>query len=435
MIKKLLSLGRYSLLSGAALTFGLVRELTVSAKFGLNKDLDVYLAMSGFYLFFGAQIGNALEMVFISKSAKMDNAERVTEQVIKLIKTLLIVNLLTMIILYNTSSYIIKWIFPSFTPTQVELGVTLLAWLILAIIFSNLSGLMRAGLNVLRIFTPGMLAGSIISISSSIAVYFYGDTLGINALLYGFIVGNGLVFLMISLIFLKAANFSYRQRLHTSKTFADGVWKAVAIVIIGEAAFQGFSMTEKSFASTLAAGTVSAFFYAWTLVSIPLSLIVMPLSTVIYPRLAEKFGKDKRDGFAMLKRYGGWLFLFGLSIVTIASNFSEELVKLIFMRGQFSMADAEKTAEILSILIFALPLLSLSRLTRYSLYSLSNYTGPVLALALSWVVIAIAGYILTPIYGVTGLAYSSTMAVATEAIAMLLILRLSLGRNLSIVAM
>ena len=426
MIRKLLSLSRYSLLSAAALGFGLIRELTVSAKFGLNEQLDVYLAMSGFYLFFGAQIGNALEMVFISKSAKLDNAERVTEQLAKMVKALLSINLLTVLILHASSDYLIKWIFPGFTTAQIDLGVTLLAWLFVAIVFANLSGLMRASLNVLRIFTPGMLAGSIISVSSTIAVYFYGDALGIKALLYGFIIGNGLVFFMTSLAFLRVAEFGYRKRMHTAKLLEDGIWKAVAIVIIGELAFQGFSMTEKSFASTLAPGTVSAFFYAWTLVSIPLSLVVMPLSTVAYPRLAETFGKDRRQGFVMLKRYGGAFFLFGLVIVTVVSELSEYLVKLVFMRGRFSMDDAEKTSEILSILIFCLPLLSVSRLTRYSLYSLSNYKGPALALVSSWAVIAISGYALVPIYGVIGLAYSSTFAVITEAISMLLILRISL---------
>jgi len=428
MIRKILSLGRYPLLSAAALGFGLIRELTVSAKFGLSKELDVYLAMSGFYLFFGTQIGNALEMVFISKSAKLDTAKSVTEQLAKMVKAMLVINLLAILFLYMTAGYLIQWIFPGFTPAQIELGISLLTWLYLAIAFANLSGLTRASLNVLRIFTPGMLAGSIISISSSIAVFFYGDKFGIKALLYGFIVGNGLVFLMTSLAFLRVADFSYRKHPHTAK-LAKGIWKAVVVVIIGEVAFQGFSMTEKSFASIMEAGTVSAFFYAWTLVSIPLSLVVMPLSTVVYPRLAATFGIDKWQGYAMLKRYGGGLFLFGLAVVSVASGFSEYLVKLVFMRGRFSEGDAQKTAEILSILIFALPLLSLSRLTRYSLYSLSNYTGPVLALALSWAVIAIAGYALTPIYGVMGLAYSSTLAVATETVAMLLILRISLTQS------
>lgn len=429
MIKKILSLGRYSLFSGVALALGLARELAVSSKFGLSQELDVYVAMSGFYLFFGTQIGNALEMVFISKSADLNNAERVTEQLAKLVKILLLVNLFTVIALYNYSGHLIAWIFPGFTGTQQEFGVFVLSWLLIAIVLANLSGLMRASLNVLRIFSPGMLAGSIVSASSIISVLTFGNELGVMALLYGFIIGNALVFAMTAVVFLRVADFSYRRRPPNTKHVLAGVWQAVAIVIVGEVAFQGFAMTEKGFASTFAAGTVSAFFYAWTLVSIPLSLVVMPLSTVVYPRLAETFGKDRRQGYAMLKRYGGWLFLFGLSVVSVASWFSEYLVKLVFMRGRFSLSDAEKTADILSIIIYALPLLSVSRLTRYSLYSLSNYSGPVLALVLSWAIIAISAYLLTPDYGVIGLAYSSTMAVATEAIAMLIILRLSLRHN------
>ncbi|CAG0988517.1 putative peptidoglycan lipid II flippase [Anaerolineae bacterium] len=427
MIKKLLSFGRYSLLSGVALILGFGRELTVSATFGLSKELDVYLAISGFFIFFGTQISNALEMVFVSKSALLDSAERVTAQFFKLLKVLLFLNLAVLTLLYGASGHLIAWIFPGLDQGQRELGVLMLSWLLVAIVLANVSGLIRACLNVLRIFSPGMLAGSIISLSSIIAMLLFGDDIGIRALLYGFIIGNALVFIMNTFFFLRVADFSYRQRLPKDKGTDHGVWKAVSIVLIGEVAFQGFSMTEKSFSSTFEKGTLSAFFYAWTLVNVPLSLVVMPLSTVLYPRLAEAFGKDRRQGYAIFKRYGGLLFVFGLAVVAILSLFSEIFVKLIFMRGNFSESDAEKTARILSVLIFSLPLMSLSRLSRYSLYSLSNYSGPVLALALSWLVIAGMAWLLIPEYGVLGLACASTLAVATEALAMFFILRVSLG--------
>jgi putative peptidoglycan lipid II flippase len=426
MIGRFLALARYSLYSGSALLLGFARELVVSSHFGLSKELDVYLAMGGFFLFFGTQVGNALEMVFVSKAAELDNAAKITQRLMHGLKVLLLVNLVAVGVLLGASDDLVGWIFPGFSEEQRELGVLFLAYLSLAIVFANVSGLIRASLNVMRRFGAGMTAGSIVSVCGITAVYGYGDAYGVKALLYGFIVGHSLVFAVSALIFLRRADFSYRRWPREARPFSPGLWQSAAIVLMGEVFYQAFAMTERGFASTFETGTVSAFFYAWTLVTIPLSLVVMPLSTVLYPRLAEAFGADRKAGYAMLKRYGGVLFLGGLLAVAAISLVSGEVVKLVFLRGKFSLEDADKTARILSVVIFALPFMSVVRLVRYALYSISNYMGPSIALLVGWLVMAVAATLTVPVYGMEGLAYSSMAAFCTESLAMIVLLRLSL---------
>jgi len=64
----------YSLLTGLGLLLGFIRELTVASTFGLSSELDVFVAVMSVQLFFGAQIGNALETAFISRIAKQGGA-------------------------------------------------------------------------------------------------------------------------------------------------------------------------------------------------------------------------------------------------------------------------------------------------------------------------------------------------------------------------
>jgi putative peptidoglycan lipid II flippase len=429
MIRRLLSLSRYSMLSGIGLLLGFLREVVVSAEYGLSPELDVYVAMMGFYLFFGVQVGNALEMVFVSKSGRISAPMAVTARLSQVLSVLLPGNVIMLSLLYVTAEYLIAWIFPGFDGKQRGFALILIANLLVAVVFANMAGPLRAGLNVLRVFTPGLLSGSVISVVSILAVVFFSSELGIKALLYGFIAGNGLVFALMASAFFKRADFSGRQLSIQQRKEPYGFWKPFVIVLAGEVFFQAFTMTERGFASTFESGTIAAFSYAWTLVTTPVSLVVMPLSTVVYPRLAETFQKDPARGSELVTRYGVLLFLLALLVVTVFSWCSEWVVKLVFMRGRFTSSDAEKTAELLSVLIFALPFLSVSRLTRYSLYSLSNYAASSFALLTAWIVLFFGAYVSIPDYGILGLAYSSTSAVAAETLVMCFVFRWMIKRE------
>ncbi|CAI8785273.1 lipid II flippase MurJ [Methylocaldum szegediense] len=424
MIKKIFSLARYSFLTGVGILLGFVRELVVSSHFGLSKELDVYIAMGGFFLFLGPQVGNALEMVFISKTAQLDTAAKLTQRLMQGLRVMLVVDVAVVGILLSTASYLVAWIFPGFSEEQRELGVAFVAHLCLAIVFANLAGLIRASLNIMRRFSPGLIAGSIVSVFSIATVVVYGDRYGVRALLYGFICGHAAVLVLNTVMFLRFADFSYRGN-KEQRSRLPSFWGPVFLVLLLEAFFQARSMTERGFASTLETGTVSAFFYASTLITLPVSLVVTPLSTVLYPRLAEAFAEDRRRGYSMLKRYGGGLFVFAVIIALIISVASEEIVKVVFLRGRFTPDDASRTAHILSIVSLNLPLLSVTRLIRYSLYSMSNYTAPCVAQVIGWLMMASAGMVLLPRYGIDGLAYSSVLACGSVGLALFASLHLS----------
>ena len=59
----------YSLPTAVGLALGFAREVTVASTFGLSSQLDVFIAIMTIQLFFGTQIGNALETVFIARVA------------------------------------------------------------------------------------------------------------------------------------------------------------------------------------------------------------------------------------------------------------------------------------------------------------------------------------------------------------------------------
>jgi putative peptidoglycan lipid II flippase len=164
------------------------------------------------------------------------------------------------------------------------------------------------------------------------------------------------------------------------------------------------ALTERSLASRLPPGSIAAFFYASTIVSVPLSLIVRPVTTMLFPRMVQIFKKDVRAGLSTLGMPIVALVTASAGVVLLVSLLAEPIVETVFVRGRFSLDHAKLTAAILSVTIFALPFMSVGQLIRNACYSLSDYRSPIVGLAVQWMMVIGLGTLLLPRYGARGLA-------------------------------
>ncbi len=394
----------YSLLTFVGLALGFARELTVASTFGLSPQLDVFVAVMTLQMFFGAQIGNALETVFIARVAKEGGAMTVRREVKPALCGLLLVNLGVVLFLLASGGLLVQGIFPRFDETQAALGVRTLHFLMLPIVFASTAGLLRGALSVLGAFAPGFVAGSIISVCSILSMTLWSETLGIDALTLGVAVGNLLVMLLFALRLLRLMSSTPPESTPSAPKGWFVLWGAAGAILLGELMYSAVGLTERSFASWLPPGSIAGFFYASTIVSVPLSLLIIPLTTMTFPRMVKAFGEDRTAGRTMLRKQAMLLLGVSFTVVALVSFFAEPIVKLVFMRGKFSLEHALFTAFILSITIWALPFMSLGRVFRNSCYALSDYRTPMVGLTAQWVVLAGLGAMLVPLVGVQGLA-------------------------------
>ena len=402
------ALSGYSLLTGFGLLLGLARELAVASAFGLSPQLDVFVAVLTIQLFFGAQVGNALETAFISRVASEGKTLIVYRSLWPAIYGLLLVHIGIIGCLVVTGSFLLGTIFPRFDRDQLTLASHTLHALFLPIIFASTAGLLRGALAVLGSFAPGFLAGSIVSCCTIVSVMLFSSSLGIDALTLGVSVGN------LGVLTVFAGRLVVLKREVASVTppalalSADGgwfvLWGAATTVLIGELIYAGMALTERSLASRLPSGSIAAFFYASTIVSVPLSLIVRPVTTMLFPRMVQIFKKDVRAGLSTLGMPIVALVTASAGVVLLVSLLAEPIVETVFVRGRFSLDHAKLTAAILSVTIFALPFMSVGQLIRNACYSLSDYRSPIVGLAIQWMMVIGLGTLLLPRYGARGLA-------------------------------
>ncbi len=404
----------YSLASGIGILAGLAREIVVASTFGLSGDLDVLVAVMGFHLLFGVQVGNAIEQVFVSKIAPL-HGRCITPLVKQVSLVLLLINAVALTILVLGSRPVLQFIFPHFTLDQCDTGVRLIRLLLFPIACAGLAGIMRGGLSVMGRFTPGFLAGSVVSLSTIVSVLVFADRWGIDALVWGFAAGHFFVLVWFTSALGKGRSPSSKTDVQDRGGVQLGeLWRPVLVVLIGELLFQAIAMTERSFASGLGTGKISAFFYAGSMVAAPLALFTTPVNTTLFPKLARAFHAGCHEGRALLSRYGAMLFGVALLFSAFLALVSEPLIEVALARGKFSTADARLTAHILSMLVWGLPFASLYGIIRNSFYSLSDYRTPLTGYGIKWATLILCGSWLIPPFGVDGLAIASVAALAAE---------------------
>jgi len=419
-------LPRYSLASGIGILAGLAREVVVASTYGLSGDLDVLVAVMGFHLLFGVQVANAIECVFVSKVAPL-HGRGVTLLLKQASLALLVINAVALAGLFLASRPLLELIFPHFTIDQYDTGVRLIRVLLFSIACAGLAGLMRAGLSVMGSFAPGFLAGSVVSLSTIVSVLMFADRWGIDALIWGFATGHFLVLVWFMSALRRGSFPSVETDRQGRGVHLREFWRPMLIVFIGELLFQAVVMTERSFASGLGTGKISAFFYAGSVLAAPLALFTTPVNTTLFPKLARAFHAGRHEGRALLARYGAVLFVVTVLLSVFLALASDPLIEVALVRGKFSTADAQVTAHILSILVWGLPFASLYGIIRNSFYSMSDYRTPVAGYGIKWTVLILFGSWLIPHFGVDGLAIASVAAqvVDTSVIGWLLQRRLA----------
>ncbi|MGB3807030.1 MAG: murein biosynthesis integral membrane protein MurJ [Erythrobacter sp.] len=179
---------------------------------------------------------------------------------------------------------------------------------------------------------------------------------------------------------------------------------------IGGGAYQINTLVQLYFLNQLADGSVSYMNYADRLNQLPLGIIGIALSTAILPTLSRFVGSDNREGADRIQSDAIELaMLLTIPAAVALAVCATPFVTVIFGGGEFSLADATATGNVLAALVLGLPAYVLVKVLVPNFYARADTRTPVVAAFISLGVFVTACILLLEPYGVVGVAFASVI--------------------------
>lgn len=399
----------------------LVITLTLSNVLGLfrdhflaryihTSDLDVYFAAFRIpdlvfnFIILGA-IFSALVPIFAEFKANDDlrHGWRVVNTVLNIAVMAMGVSAL---LLFFLMPVLTKFVVPDFSPEKMRQTVVLSRILMLTPVFFAASYVISGVLNTFNRFVAYSLAPLIYNLSIIAGIFFLGRSTGIVGVVYFVVIGSFL-HLLIQLPTAFKVGFRFQAILDYRDKAVLKVFKLMLPRTVGLGANQILLFVYTSIASSLTAGSISAFNFANNIQTVPTVVFGSSMATAIFPTLTE--AASNSDDF----RYCSYLnkTIRTISYVLIPISMAmillrAQIIRLILGSGQFAWNDTTLTAQTLGFFAVSLLPQGLSPLFSRAFYAVKDTKTPMNIGIISTILGIAFAYLLAPKFGVGGLALS-----------------------------
>lgn len=161
------------------------------------------------------------------------------------------------------------------------------------------------------------------------------------------------------------------------------------------------------FASKLGLGAISIYSYSNKINMMVLSVFLVFLTASMFPRMAAVSAVGERGEMnGYLVRCLRVIVMLSVPIVGFLHLYSNEIVELLFRRGNFTADDVEKVAMVLSVIVFALPFSLVRDTMNRVIFARGSTVVPLLLALLSLTVNIFIAYVTFRSFGLLGLAFA-----------------------------
>lgn len=158
-------------------------------------------------------------------------------------------------------------------------------------------------------------------------------------------------------------------------------------------------------------GSISYLYYANRILQLPLALFAIAVSVALFPAISKAIHQNDAGKATRLLRKSSWMLLYLLSFSTIgAVILSEEIIWLLFERGEFLRDDTLSTAWVLMMYMIGLLPFGLAKI--FSLWHFAHHNQKAVAkiTAISLVINIILSLLLILPMKAAGLALASSLS-------------------------
>ncbi|GAA0718388.1 murein biosynthesis integral membrane protein MurJ [Clostridium malenominatum] len=395
---------------------GFIREFIVAIQLGTTREADIFKTASTMPQVFFSAVAAALVTTFIPIFSNIKNdKEQGNKFFNNVLNIVTIVCIILSVIAIIVSPQLVSLFASGFKGEDFKTTVALTQILMPSIIFLGMSGLYTGYLQSYGKFVQPALTGITANIVIIIGLIVFYNKYGLTAAIISVFVGA------IAQAFTQRPFMGNDYKYKFYIDFKDeNVKKMIVLsipILISSAVSQINLMVARNFASNLVEGSISVIDYASKFSTIINQVFIVSITTVLYPKLTEKFAEKDLEGFKELFiKSVNLVIMVAIPLIFGLAVLSKPVIQLVLERGKFDSTSTELTSMCLKYLAFSALGYSLMDILGKVFFAMKNTLTPMINGFILVVVNIVFIIILGPRMGVNGLALGTTLSVTILAL-------------------
>jgi putative peptidoglycan lipid II flippase len=334
---------------------GFLRETMLAGFFGASAAVDAYLVANTIPITLFGVVAVGLGFSFLpAYCAKLqENRDAANKFANRVVNSVILFSGVMIVIGFICADFFVHVFAPGFSAQQAQQAVVLTRILLPAMLGAGVAAVYSTMLQADNIFGPTAVMGIIQNIFIMIFIGFSWRW-GIVGVAMGTLLGyvGQILPLYASL---HRQGYRYRLDLGWDADFTRMV-KLMGPMMITSGTAQLAAVVGRMLASQLPAGSIAALNYAFKLFNLPAGLIGGPLSTALYPTMAQQVAAGQREKVGSTLSKASTLMLLTMAPITVSIIILRDpIVRLVFQRGAFTAQDTMATAIALLFVSLGLP--------------------------------------------------------------------------------
>lgn len=359
--------------------FGFIRELTLSYFYGVSEVSDAFLVAfalpSALFLIINPAITAGYIPIY-NKIKKKEGREEANLFTINCINIILILCFIISLFFYFNPEIILKIFATGFKGKKFFITLLLSRISVWSIILISVNAIFITYLNANNSFILPSFVSMFLNFGIIIGI-FLSEKYGYTFLSFGILMGFFMQFILLY-IFAKRKGLNYKPYLNLSDKYTKEIYAVSIIMLISAGADQFNSIVDRSLASYLTTGSISALNYAQRLNSFIISIFILPIISLIYPKLSNLALENRlEDFFNLFYKTISFFTFITAPLVFGGMYFSKEVTGLLFLRGAFDYKALNMTSSALFYYLIGIIFTAYREVLFRAFYSLGKPKIPV----------------------------------------------------------
>lgn len=392
--------------------FGFIRDITLSYFYGASNISDAYLISLTIPTIIFELIGIGINTSYIPIYSSIEKerdyklAERFTNNIINII--IIICTIIILLVLLYTMP-IVKLFASGFEDETLSLATRFTKISIFGIYFYSLIYILNGYLQSKNSFVVPALRGILLNLVIITAIVF-SSKYGIAFLSIGSLIAMAIQFVfLVPFAYKKGHKYSFI--LDKNDEYLKKMLYLAIPVIIGVSVNQINILIDRTIASRIAIGGISALNYASRLNGFIQGIFVLSIATVMYPMISKMAAENNMNGLKKsLSEAISLINLLVLPATVGAVLFAEPVVKLLFGRGAFDSQAILMTSDALFFYSIGMIGFGLREVLSRAFYSLQDTKTPMMNAAVAMGLNIVLNIILSKFLGIGGLALATSIS-------------------------